>query len=131
MSKFPSAITEGVLVSVQSIYRPKKSNPIRNAYTYSYKVTIENQSPFTIQLLRRHWHIVNAYGERREVEGEGVIGKQPILRPGGVYEYVSHTYFTTSIGKMHGTYLMQRVTDKREFSVNIPTFIMIAPSQLN
>ncbi len=127
----PFAITEGVLVSVLNAYAPRASNPREDRYSFAYQITIENQTPFSIQLLRRHWHIVDAYGERREVEGEGVVGEQPILRPQGGYQYVSGTHFTTSIGKMYGRYLMQRVTDQRNFWVKIPEFVMEAPIILN
>ncbi|HWA07069.1 MAG TPA: ApaG domain, partial [Ignavibacteria bacterium] len=88
-------------------------------------------SGFTVQLLRRHWHIFDATGLWREVEGEGIVGEQPEIEPGHMHQYVSGCNLTASAGKMHGTYLMERKTDGMLFEVTIPEFHMIAPFLLN
>ncbi|MDF7819613.1 Co2+/Mg2+ efflux protein ApaG [Runella sp. MFBS21] len=126
-----SAITEGVRVSVLTQYQPEYSSPMQAHFVFTYRITIENHSEHTIQLLRRHWFIHDSNGTMREVEGEGVVGQQPILEPGEVHEYVSGCNLRTSIGKMAGTYLMERVMDGKQFRVTIPEFMMITPYRLN
>ena len=84
-----------------------------------------------VQLLRRHWYIWEANGTRREVEGEGVIGQQPVLEPGEVYQYVSACNLNTEIGKMWGNYTLQRISDRSQFAVQIPVFDMIVPFKMN
>jgi ApaG protein len=98
---------------------------------FTYRITIENQSDHTIQLMRRHWHIFDAGFSMREVEGEGVVGQQPVLEPGQVHQYVSGCNLKSGIGKMSGTYLMEKVVDGSKMQVNIPEFTMIAPLRLN
>ncbi len=125
------AITEGIVVKVEASYYPDASTPIRNEYVFVYKIQIENHSTETIQLLRRHWIITDSY-VKREVEGAGVVGKQPILEPGENYEYVSGCHLISGIGKMNGTYLMQKRDETRKMiKVKIPTFYMVAPVLLN
>lgn len=124
-------ITNGIKVSVAPIYQEKHSRPKERYFVFAYQVTIENLSPRTVQLLRRHWYIVDSSGPAREVEGEGVIGQQPVLQPGQSHEYVSWCPLQTEIGKMFGTFLMTDVEDQSEFLVRIPEFRMIAPSKLN
>ena len=85
----------------------------------------------TVQLLRRHWHICDADGTLREVEGEGVVGQQPVLEPGEAHEYVSGCNLRTGIGKMYGTYQMARVLDGKQFDVRVPEFTMVVPFRLN
>ena len=82
-------ITQGIKVSVETEYQPSYSSPSQYHYVFTYRITIENQSEFTIQLLRRHWHIYDAGFNKREVEGEGVVGQQPVLEPGQTHQYVS------------------------------------------
>lgn len=98
---------------------------------FAYRVSIENQSEQTIKLLRRHWYVFDSNGSTREVEGEGVVGLQPVIEPGKTHQYVSGSHLKTEIGKMHGTYLMERVTDGKRFKVNIPEFPLIAPFKMN
>ncbi|MBB3836657.1 MULTISPECIES: Co2+/Mg2+ efflux protein ApaG [Runella] len=126
-----SAITEGVRVSVMTQYQPEYSSPAQAHFVFTYRITIENHSEHTVQLLRRHWHIFDSNGTIREVEGEGVVGQQPTLEPGEIHEYVSGCNLRTSIGKMVGTYLMERLVDGKQFNVAIPEFTMIAPYRLN
>ncbi|MCU0340317.1 MAG: Co2+/Mg2+ efflux protein ApaG [Spirosomaceae bacterium] len=126
-----SAVTEGIKVSVVTEYQPEYSNPLHDHYVFTYRITIENHSEHTIQLLRRHWHIFDSNGSKREVEGEGVVGQQPMLEPGEIHEYVSGCNLRTSVGKMGGTYLMERLMDGKYFEVTVPEFTMIAPFRLN
>ncbi|TAE37336.1 MAG: Co2+/Mg2+ efflux protein ApaG [Runella slithyformis] len=126
-----SSITEGVKVSVLTEFQPEYSNPLQAHFVFTYRITIENHSDQTVQLLRRHWFIYDSVGTVREVEGEGVVGQQPILEPGEVHEYVSGCNLRTSIGKMKGTYLVERIMDGKHFNVQIPEFTMIAPYRLN
>lgn len=126
-----SEITQGVKVSVETEYQPEYSSPSQLHYVFTYRVTIENCSQFTVQLLRRHWHIHDANNIIREVEGEGVVGQQPVLEAGQVHQYVSGCNLKSGIGKMFGTYLMERVMDGRKFLVKIPEFTMTVPFRLN
>lgn len=123
--------TQGIRVSVVTEYQPAYSSPSQHHYVFTYRITIENQSDFTIQLLRRHWHVFDAGFMKREVEGEGVIGQQPILEPGQSHQYVSGCNLKSGIGKMEGTYLMERIVDGSRFTVNIPSFSLVAPFRLN
>ena len=124
-------ITEGVQVSVVTEYQPEYSSPVQLHYVFTYKIRIENRSEFTVQLLRRHWFIYDANGSLREVEGEGVVGQQPVLEPGESHEYVSGCNLKTGIGKMRGTYLMERVVDGKQFDAKVPEFMMVVPYRLN
>ncbi len=131
MANIVTEITSGVKVSVATAYQPEYSSPVQSHYVFTYKITIENCSDYTIQLLRRHWHIHDANGTVREVEGEGVVGQQPTLEPGETHEYVSGCNLKTGMGKMRGTYLMERIVDGKQLEVNIPEFVMIIPYKLN
>jgi ApaG protein len=94
-------------------------------------VFIENHSENTVQLKRRHWHIKDAGYSPREVEGEGVVGQQPILEPGESHIYVSGCNLKSGIGKMYGSYIMERIIDGREVEIKIPEFNMIVPDRNN
>jgi len=124
-------VTQGVKVSVETEYQPSYSNPAQFHFVFTYRITIENQSEFTVQLLRRHWLIKDAAFETREVEGEGVVGQQPVLEPGQHHQYVSGCNLKSGMGKMAGTYLMERILDGSQFRVIIPEFTMVAPVRLN
>lgn len=126
-----SAITNGVKVSVLTTFQPEHSNPFHDNFVFSYHIKIQNESDYTVKLLRRHWHIYDANGLVREVEGEGVVGQQPILEPGQCYEYTSGCNLNTSLGKMAGTYQMERIFDGKFFNVIIPDFTMSAPYRMN
>ncbi len=125
------AITEGVQVSVETNYQPEYSSPTQLHYVFTYRITIENRSDYTVKLHRRHWFIHDANNTIREVEGEGVVGQQPILEPGQIHQYVSGCNLRSGLGKMHGTYLMEKVVDGSQFEVIIPEFTMIVPYLLN
>ena len=123
-------ITQGIRVSVITEYQSAYSVPAQGHYVFTYKITIENNSDHTIQLLRRHWYIHDATHESREVEGEGVVGLQPILEPGERHQYVSGCNLRSGIGKMFGFYLMEKIVDGKKFKVTIPEFTMVAPFML-
>ncbi|MEZ5002002.1 MAG: Co2+/Mg2+ efflux protein ApaG [Chitinophagales bacterium] len=118
-------------VSVETFYQEQYSKPIENSYFFAYRITIFNGGDFSVQLLRRHWFIFDSNAIKREVEGEGVIGQQPIIHPGESHQYISGCNLKTNIGKMHGTYLMERIDDKKQFYINIPEFTMIALEKSN
>lgn len=124
-------ITKGVKVTVETEYQSGYSSPGQHHYVFTYRITIENQSYFTMQLQRRRWFIHDAGFEPREVEGEGVVGQQPIIEPGQSHHYVSGCNLKSGIGKMVGTYLMERIVDGVTVKVNIPEFTMVAPLRLN
>jgi len=124
-------VTEGVSVTVETFYQTAQSNPINAEFLFAYRITIENLSTMPVKLLRRHWYIHDSNGAYREVEGEGVVGQQPVLEPGGSHQYVSACSLRTDMGKMHGTYQMENLYNKRLFTVQIPEFQMIAPFKMN
>jgi ApaG protein len=126
-----SKVTEGVKVSVESFYQPDYSNPVNGEYMFAYRVTIENNNPFPVKLLRRHWFIFDSNAAEREVEGEGVVGIQPQINPGENYQYISGCNLRTEMGKMYGTYQMQNLSNKLDFEVNIPVFHMVVPFKMN
>jgi ApaG protein len=126
-----SEVTDGVKVTVHSEYQPDYSNPLQQHFVFTYRVTIENQSENTVKLLRRYWLIFDSLALVREVEGEGVVGQQPVLEPGEVHEYVSGSNLRTNLGKMGGYYEMERLLDGQTFKVAIPEFTLQVPYLAN
>jgi len=122
-----SAITNGIKVSVLAEFQPFYSQPERNLYAFSYTIHIENTTENTVKLLSRHWKIFDSYGTSYEVNGDGVVGLSPVIEPGEFFEYTSGCNFASTIGRMHGKYIMQRVRDGRLFEINIPQFILEVP----
>lgn len=126
-----SKISEGIEITVETFYQSDYSNPMKGEFMFAYRITIENHNKFTVKLLRRKWNIFDSNAEHREVEGEGVVGVQPILSSGESYQYVSGCNLKTELGKMYGYYEMENQNNKQIFSVKIPAFELIAPSKLN
>lgn len=124
-------VTSGVKVTVETFYQPTHSSPSHNHYVFAYRITIQNDSEDSIRLKRRHWYILDSSSNKREVEGEGVVGEQPVIAPGETYKYVSGCNLNAEIGKMYGTYLMEKQNDKKLFYVKIPEFRMVVPGKLN
>ncbi|WP_017258024.1 Co2+/Mg2+ efflux protein ApaG [Pedobacter arcticus] len=124
-------ITERVKVSVETTYQPEYSNPANEHFMFAYQIKIENLGDYSIQLLRRHWLIFDSNGTKREVEGEGVVGLQPIIEPGQYHEYVSGCNLKTDMGTMGGSFQVKRLVDEEVFEVKIPEFSLIAPYKLN
>lgn len=124
-------VTKGIKVSVETFYQDDYSRPDENKYVFAYRITLENTGYQTVQLKRRHWKIMDSIGTLTEVEGEGVIGLQPILKPGELHQYVSWSQLTSDMGKMHGTYLFMNLVDNELFDVTIPEFKLVAPFKMN
>ncbi|MBD1424130.1 Co2+/Mg2+ efflux protein ApaG [Sphingobacterium arenae] len=124
-------ITSGVKVSVSVVYQPEYSNPAKTHFMFSYQITIENLGDVTIQLMNRHWDIFDSVGDFKQVEGEGVVGEQPILASGAVYQYVSGCNLKSEMGYMEGHYEMTKIVDGSVFHVEIPRFNLIASFKLN
>lgn len=123
--------TNGITITVETQYLPQHSDPKEGNFVFGYHITIENGSDHTVQLLRRHWFIHDAIGNIREVQGDGVIGQQPILEPGQVHQYASYCDLKTDMGKMRGTYLMTRRDDGTYFDVPVPEFKLFFPARMN
>src|SRR3990172_10984500 len=99
-------ITEGISVSVETFYQPSYSRPVESEYFFAYRITIENFSDDTVQLLYRTWKISDSNGMVREVKGEGVVGQQPVIEPMRNHQYVSGCHLRTEMGMMRGSYLV-------------------------
>jgi ApaG protein len=127
----PTTTTQGVTVTVTTNYLPDYSSPAQEHFVFAYRIDIRNDSEFTIKLLRRHWYISDVNTGMREVEGEGVVGRQPVLEPGEAHQYVSGCNLKSGVGKMRGTYLMERVANGEQFRVNIPEFTLMVPFRMN
>ena len=125
---FPhAATTNGVTVRVSVSYLPEQSEPRRGRWFWAYHVRLENEGEAAVQLLTRHWVITDGRGARHTVEGEGVVGEQPLIEPGGSFDYVSGCPLATPTGAMQGSYRMVDA-DGRSFEVAIPRFTLIAPT---
>ena len=124
-------ITEGIRVNVQSKFVPEESSARHAHFVFAYDIEVVNESDSEVQLLRRSWFIVDGLGQKRKVEGDGVIGHQPKLKPGESFGYTSGCHFHTAIGRMHGFYHMIRFPEQEPFDVQIPAFSMILPGLNN
>lgn len=122
--KVPSTeTTAGIKIDVSTVYLDEYSNPAKKEFSFCYKVNIQNKSDNTVQLLNRHWVIVDSNSQTEEVKGPGVVGKQPKLAPGDAHEYFSFCNLETDFGTMEGEYTM--LDDKgNEFDVKIPRFYL-------
>ncbi len=120
------AVTRKIEVLVEPNFLPERSAPEKGEFFWTYTIVIANKGAETVQLQTRHWIITDAAGRSQEVRGEGVIGEQPVLRPGERFEYTSGVPLPTPSGFMTGTY--QMVTNKGEpFEIEIPLFSLDAP----
>lgn len=126
-----TGVTKGIKVSVETNYQPEHSQPAHEHFVFTYRITIENNSGSTVQLKSRHWDISDAAFPKHEVDGDGVVGKQPILEPGEIHQYVSGCNLRSGVGKMSGYYTMEKIIDGKVFDVQIPEFIMVVPFKLN
>lgn len=122
--------TEQIRVTVLPQFVPEQSNPAHNIFFYAYTVTLSNESSASVQLIRRSWEITDALGETRHVEGEGVVGEQPILSPGESFSYTSFSPLETPSGSMKGHYIFKS-NQMDEFEVEIPEFFLHDPSLMN
>lgn len=126
-----SKLSEGVQISVETFYQPDFSNPVNNEFMFAYRINIENYNNFPVQLLSRYWRIFDSNGDYRNVEGEGVVGQQPLLQKGQNFEYMSSCNLRTELGKMSGIYYMENLNTKKTFEVKIPPFDLIVPYKMN
>ncbi|WP_375380200.1 Co2+/Mg2+ efflux protein ApaG [uncultured Sphingomonas sp.] len=125
---FPNAATtHGVTVRVSVSFLPEQSEPSRGRWFWAYHIRLENEGDATVQLLTRHWVITDGRGARHSVEGEGVVGEQPLIAPGASFDYVSGCPLATPMGAMQGSYRMVG-EDGETFDVEIPRFRLVAPT---
>ncbi|MCH8078134.1 MAG: Co2+/Mg2+ efflux protein ApaG [SAR324 cluster bacterium] len=125
-----TAITREVEVSVESFFLESESDPEQNRFSFAYRVQLKNLGEETVQLISRHWIITDSVGKIQHVKGPGVVGEQPVLKPGASYEYTSGSRLESPMGTMEGTY--QMVTDEGEnFDIRIPMFTLSVPGTLN
>ncbi len=126
-----SAVKHEIEVSIETEYQPEFSNPKGGLFMFAYHVRIENHGDYSVQLLRRHWHIYDSNGEYHEVKGDGVVGEQPILESGEQHNYSSACNLHSDMGKMYGVYEFVRLADDKLFEVDIPEFRMVSPFRMN
>ncbi len=123
--RFYHQVTEGIRITVRPAFLPGQSRPGAGQWVFSYDIRIENVGNQPGHLLGRHWFIHDSIGEDLEVQGEGVVGLQPEIAPGGVHEYQSFCVLKSASGHMEGHYLFER-PDGTRFQVRIPRFILDA-----
>ncbi len=121
-------ISHSVSVSATPIFAEHESSDKEKRYIWAYQIRIENKSEHVLQLRRRYWKITDCYGKTQEIRGDGVVGEQPTLKPGDVFEYTSATPLQTPSGIMEGTYVMVDPSGK-EFEIKIPAFSLDSPYQ--
>lgn len=119
-----------IKVDVQVRYLADQSDEADNRHVFAYTITLSNDGEHAVQLLSRHWIINDANNHVQEVRGKGVVGEQPVIKPGQSFEYTSGTVLATQVGTMTGSYQMREV-DGAEFSVPIPQFVLSVPRVLH
>ena len=119
-----------ISISVNTAYLAEQSDPSADRYVFAYTITIANTGTVSAQLISRHWIITDADNVVQEVKGLGVVGEQPLLRPGESFEYTSGTAMATPVGTMHGTYQMV-AEDGNKFDAEIPVFTLSMPRVLH
>ncbi|MAK01555.1 MAG: Co2+/Mg2+ efflux protein ApaG [Flavobacteriaceae bacterium] len=124
-------ITKGIKVSVESSFEGTYYKESKLHYAFEYSVKIENQSKELVQLDSRHWVILDSLNEEETVDGEGVIGKKPVLKPGQSHTYTSGCLLASPFGAMYGYYRMINLNSTKKFNVMIPVFKLSAPFSLN
>ncbi len=122
--------TNSMHVYVTSEHKPNKSIPSKGIYVFSYTVHITNNGTQSAQLISRHWIIADAMQTIRKVSGLGVVGKQPLIAPGGTFQYSSNCQLDTAVGSMRGSYVFAS-EDGKVFEVPIPEFVLAAPQTLH
>ena len=123
-------MNDTIKVSVKTQYIAEQSDLEKQQYVYAYTINIENRGAQDTQLISRHWQIIDANSFEQEVKGMGVVGQQPIIKPGQIYTYTSGVIMQTSSGTMQGNYTM-RTDDGAEFTAEIPTFSLVQPQALH
>jgi ApaG protein len=127
MTQTFQATTSGITVTVQAAYLVDQSNPAAEHFSWAYHITITNAGKTTVQLLRRTWLITDDTGYTRRVQGDGVVGKQPVLAPGESFSYTSGASLPTASGFMTGQYHMETVPSGEPFDIAIPAFSLDSP----
>ena len=122
--------TRGIRVQVRSEFLPERSSPREGQYWFQYHVRIANVGDEATQLISREWIITNAEGEVEKVKGPGVVGEQPVLPPGGSFEYSSFCPLKTAVGSMQGSYQMVTASGE-QFDAMIAPFTLAVPNSLN
>lgn len=126
-----TAVTHDILITAEPTFEEGHSDARAGRFLFSYRITIANQGRDSVRLLRRHWEITDSLHPQSEVEGPGVVGATPLLESGGSFTYTSACDLRSSVGRMRGTYLMERIRDGHRFRVTIPEMVMCFPYQLN
>ncbi len=124
-------VTRGIKISVETTFEGTFYKNYKMHFAFGYKITIENQSKDSVQLMERHWLIKDSLNHSETVDGEGVIGKKPVLKPGESHIYTSGCLLTSPFGSMSGYYRMVNFTTTKKFKVKVPTFKLSAPFALN
>ena len=124
-------VTQGIRVSIETEYQGTFYRSNKLYYAFNYTVTIENQGKDTVQLLARHWRINDSLNHKEIVDGEGVVGEKPILKPGTTHKYSSSCFLISPYGSMRGYYQLVNFTTTSKFKVIIPIFRLSAPFALN
>ena len=122
------ATTRSIRVTVEPQFLEDRSSPEQNRYFWAYTVEIANMGREQVQLRSRHWRITDARGHMEDVRGPGVVGEEPVLKPGDAFTYTSGCPLTTPSGIMSGSYQMQ-LAGGAEFNVEIPAFSLDSPFQ--
>jgi len=124
-------VTNGIKISVRSSFDGTSYRNYRLYYVFGYTITIENKSNDTVQLQERSWTIFDSLNNVEVVEGPGVIGEKPVLKPGQNYTYSSFCLLTSPVGAMKGFYTMVNFTTAKSFKVYIPNFQLMVSMALN
>ncbi|MBU6140838.1 MAG: Co2+/Mg2+ efflux protein ApaG [Proteobacteria bacterium] len=130
-NKSYSATTKDIEITVWPEFLDSKSSAVGDLFVWAYHVRIDNKSSDSVQLLNRYWRIIDEMGVVQEVNGEGVVGEQPIIISGGSYQYSSGVHLRHPSGIMAGKYQMQKIEGDEVFDVTIPTFSLDVPTIKN
>lgn len=124
-------ITKGIKIAIKTTFNGLVNYEEHQYYSFSYAISIENNSKDTVKLLERFWIIFDTLKNTEHVAGKGVVGKSPVLKPNDIFNYQSNCFLLSTIGAMKGNYKMMNTETSEEFLVTIPTFPLIANSVLN
>lgn len=124
-------ITKGIKISVETKFEGSFLKDQISHHAFMYFITIENQSKDVVQLLSRHWKILESLSRPQYVNGNGVVGKKPVIKPGESHTYQSGSLITSPLGSMTGTYIMINFSTAKKFNVDVPSFKLSVPHILN
>ncbi len=125
--KMQTEVTSGIKVTVAVKYEENLSSALMESFVFSYHITMENQNDFPVKLLRRHWYVFDSIALKREVEGPGVVGETPVIKPGEFYSYSSACDLRSLRGTMTGFYTMQQEGVRELLHIKIPKFTLEVP----